>query len=570
MSSRPQPSKGKIIQALVVALLFVFLLAPNIYAVCVATDLTYSIFKQAGYFFVVVLCLLLSALIFKRKVYFLLEGIFTLLLAPIETASLYLNRMPVSPLFMRVITNTNIREASELLVSSIPLVIAIISLWALYFFLVFRLLDNTWLLSRRVRHVICCAIPIALVSGMAFSYHTQKTTNSDRGLKSVVRLSAQTLTMKFNKIFPYDIYISLHNISAERREIRRQSEQIGNFSFGIEQKNDSVPEVYVLVIGEAARAANFSLNGYARKTSPLLDAEENVVSFACAFSSANVTEVSVPMMLTRATNDNSKSAYSEKSVVEAFQEAGFSTAWLTSKTPFAFTSRIIETTDSRFVNSRGTDAADNYDMLLTDKLHTVLDTTTAKKLFIVIHHTGSHFKYSQRYPDEFEVFRPALGKDAGYNTITKNNREILVNAYDNSILYTDWCLSHIIELLRARHCPAALVYMSDHGENLYDDGGDLVLHCTYSGSRYEFNVPFVVWYSDEYGRQEPQKTKELHLNSTKLVSSDALFHSLLDMASIPTPCLDSSLSVFETAYIEPDSVSCITASGKRIFFGRDD
>jgi glucan phosphoethanolaminetransferase (alkaline phosphatase superfamily) len=187
-------------------------------------------------------------------------------------------------------------------------------------------------------------------------------------------------------------------------------------------------------------------------------------------------------------------------------------------------------------------------------------------MFIVLHHTGSHYKYSQRYPPQFDRFQPSLPKNAGYNAITKDNKELLVNAYDNTILYTDYCLFSVINRLKQTGCAAALVYMSDHGENLYDDDNNLVLHCSYLGSRFEFNVPFIVWYSDRYKQLYPQKTALLTSNSRKLINSDVLFHSLLDMADVPSLYLDSSLSVFSAAYKEPDSVACYTASGKQIFF----
>lgn len=572
MNTKPQSARNNITLYAVVVLLLL-LLIPNIYAVFRATDLTYSIFKQAVYLTVVIVCLLLPASFLKSRAYFLIEGIFVFIPAPIEIASLYLNRMPASPLFLRVILRTNLREATELLASAIPLVVALLALWTLYFVLVFKI-ENKWIMPRTMRVVIWCALPITALSGFAWLFHTQRNNNPDRSASEVVRLSAQTLTMKFNKIYPFDIYLALQSLNTERHERNRLAREVENFSFDIYNKTDSLTEVYVLVIGEAARAAEFSINGYSRPTSPCLQAEDNVISFTNAFSSANVTEISVPLMLTRATNYTLEFAYNEKSIVEALQSAGFRTAWFTNKTPFPFTSRIISTTDFSFVNSKGTDADNNYDILLTQKLDNLLnsefsDSVATHKLFIVLHHTGSHFKYSQRYPEEFDYFRPSLPKDAGYSAINRANRQMLVNAYDNSIRYTDYCLGQVIRLLKQRDCSATVVYMSDHGENLYDDDNNLVLHCSYIGSQYEFNVPFIIWYSEKYKECHPQSVSALASNRSKLVNSDVLFHSLLDMASVPTAYLDSSLSVFSFEYKEPDSVACSTASGRQIFFKRN-
>ena len=569
MNNTPQSKRRDITSFVVVALLLI-LLIPNVYAVFTATDLAYSSLKQVAYLLTVAVCLLLPATILKSQAYFILEGILVLLPAPVEIASLYLNSMPASPLFLRVILRTNMREATELLVSSIPLVVALLALWVLYFVLAIKM-ENKWILSRRLRIAVWCALPLLAISGAVWLYSMQKDNNSDRGIAGVISLTAQKLTMKFNKIYPFDIYMALYHLNAERVERNRLAREVENFTFDITPKNDTVPEIYVLVIGEAARACNFSINGYTRSTTPCLDSTDNVVSFPYAFSSANVTEMSLPLMLTTAKGNNPEAAYTQKTVVEAIQQAGFYTAWLTNKIPFPFTLRVISAVDSSFVNSKGTDADNNYDLLLTHKMDELLSAKFSEhnptsKMFIVLHHTGSHYKYSQRYPPQFDRFQPSLPKNAGYNAITKDNKELLVNAYDNTILYTDYCLFSVINRLKQTGCAAALVYMSDHGENLYDDDNNLVLHCSYLGSYFEFNVPFIVWYSDRYKQLYPQKTALLTSNSRKLINSDVLFHSLLDMADVPSLYLDSSLSVFSAAYKEPDSVACYTASGKQIFF----
>ena len=171
-------------------------------------------------------------------------------------------------------------------------------------------------------------------------------------------------------------------------------------------------------------------------------------------------------------------------------------------------------------------------------------------MFIVLHMGGSHFAYSLRYPQEFEVFSPTL---PGYSSFegqnARNSREFR-NAYDNSILYSDFVLAEVIERLMKTDRSAALLYTSDHGQNLYDDEREKFMHGTVDPSRVEAHVPLFVWFSDEYARRHPERPLMASRNRDRPVSVESLFTWLLDLGSVGYKGEDASRSVFSPEFRE--------------------
>ena len=169
------------------------------------------------------------------------------------------------------------------------------------------------------------------------------------------------------------------------------------------------------------------------------------------------------------------------------------------------------------------------------------------RLFIVLHTYGSHFNYRERYPDSNSVFKPDNATDAD-----KNNRNELVNAYDNTIAYTDCLLDSVIRRIEREHCNAALVYTSDHGEDIFDDSRERFLHASPTPTYYQVHVPFIVWTSDEYATCYPETVSQAFANRDKNVSSSkSVFNTLIDLAGLSTSYADKYCSLVSDAYHEP-------------------
>ena len=538
-----------------VTILFILLLLPTFYAMATAIDLEYSWIKRIAYLIVVVILLLIPALFLKAKLYFFLEGIFNFLFFPIDIASLYLNRQPTSMAFLGNIINTDLHEATELLSSVWPLCIIVISLWIIYFVLAGRV-QNTYLINRRVRNWLFICLGVVIICGTFHLWKYERQVHSTRPIRTSIKDVKDDILIKFYKIYPYNLYIELADIIQSHANQEHWQQQIASFHFGIRPTKLRQPVTYILVLGETARYDHFSINGYNRPTSPLLASTANLISYDSAYSQANLTSASVPLILTRATAQNPELAYKEKSLPEAFQEAHFQTGWITKQTPIPLASRIIETCDTSYSYAKEIDVDGNYDLDIVDKLH---EFTTDTMQFFVLHSLGCHFRYEQRYPKEFAVFQPTFGKTFSYSLITEENKDKLVNAYDNAILYTDYFLSELIHYMDSLDRPAVMMYMSDHGESFWDDERKLSMHGSYVISKYEYHVPLFIWFSDEYEELYPQKVANMWKNKSTPVSSDVVFYSMLDIAGIED-IVDSTRSICSPLLAPMDTIWVHTGS----------
>lgn len=538
-----------------IAFLFSLLLIPNIAALFLAVDLSFSWFMRGAYLCVVVVCLLLPALVLKARTYFIVEGLFNFLFFPIEIASLYLNKQPTSLPFLEVIYHTNAKEGYEFLISIWPLCLLVVTLWVIYFVMAIRM-ENHYLfgsLCRKILIVLALLIPCTGITMMSIY---QWRAHGERSFKDNMGTALTLVSLKFHKVYPYNLfihsYLTLHN-QKRIRELQRETSQ---FTFGISQRQDKSNPIYMLVIGEASRYDHWGINHYVRNTTPLLSHCPNLISYENVYTQANRTEIALPILLTRATITNFDLAYSEKSLPEAFQEAGYQTGYISKQTLFHLTERISQSCDFSYSYSKGLDTDNNYDAEMLIPLIASIDSLQ----FYILHTLGSHFRYEQRYPTAFNRYMPVLGRSASYSLLTKENKEKLINAYDNSILYTDFVLHELIQYIDSTNRPAVIVYISDHGESFWDDSRNLSFHCSYYASEAEFHVPLIVWYSDEYKKLHPEKVQNLLQNKVKPMSSDVIFNSLMDLAGIED-IVDSTKSICSSCLTAADTIHMMIGNG---------
>jgi glucan phosphoethanolaminetransferase (alkaline phosphatase superfamily) len=158
------------------------------------------------------------------------------------------------------------------------------------------------------------------------------------------------------------------------------------------------------------------------------------------------------------------------------------------------------------------------------------------KKFLVLHTTGSHWNYGARYPEEFAKFKPTIADTIKRDAASCDEHERL-NSYDNSILYTDFFLSSVINILKNKK--AFMIYASDHGESLGECG-----RLTHGADDYveeQRIVPFIVWFSDSYKSSYPDKWKAVKSLEKKEISHDYIFHTILDCLNIESDAVDKSL-----------------------------
>lgn len=304
--------------------------------------------------------------------------------------------------------------------------------------------------------------------------------------------------------------------------------------------------VTVVVVGETARAQNFSLNGYARETNPELK-QQGVIAFTNTTSCGTETSVSVPCMFSPFTREDYSSTEfrGSENLMDVLKHAGVQTSWYENNTGSKGVAERIKLIDLQGAqDKRYCEGGECLDQILIDSLSKELSETTGNAT-IVLHMTGSHGPaYYRRYPAEYAGFKP----DCRSNDFAKCSQEEIVNAYDNSILYTDHILSEVIDLLKAHEdkFASAMIYMSDHGESLGEDG--LYLHAApyFIAPSQQTHIPFITWFAPEYAADTGLNADCLRKTTAEPSSHDNLFHTVLGMMAVKTSVYDQKLDRFAT------------------------
>lgn len=357
-------------------------------------------------------------------------------------------------------------------------------------------------------------------------------------------LSGLTPYSPTNDMFPLNAVCNLgmafgrQTASVEYKETSKDFRFYAKCSF-----EDKEPETLVLVIGETSRADNWQLYGYSRKTNPLLAQVKGLTVFTNYMSQSNTTHKSVPILLSLAEADNYDILYHTKGIMQAFREAGYHTVFLSNQQRnHSFIDFLGEQADyCLFLRDSHPDNAYDTDLLVP--LAQKLARQKGKRTFIVLHTYGSHFSYADRYPDFMRDF-----KNDQYDGAKRQYRPQLINAYDNSICQTDLLLRRIIEQLAAQGGSAAMVYTSDHGEDIFDDARHLFLHASPFPSFWQLHVPLVVWTSPAYRERHADIARCLNANRHKQAESNSVFHTLLTMGGVTTSYRNDSLSLASPSF----------------------
>ena len=534
----------------------IIVLLPNIYLILYGSEFTeFYLPGKVAYLSLFCFLFFLPFLFLRVRTFFIIQGIFVVL-APFEMGHIYLNKMPATSTFLLSIIDTNWNESIELLLSiKIPL-IGLFILWALYFFIVFKKIKNVYIIrSKKIRLYVAGIFLLIFIIGYAFFYLRERRTIANK--KDAFQITNNYFWTNILHTYPYDLMIRTCQVYAIKNKIRNGKKKLQNFRFEAKKEDHlAAREVYVFVIGETGRYSNFSINGYQRETSPLLSKTPNLISYTDFFSEANITTSSLSLMLTRASVADYSRSYVEKSFVDAFKEAGFKTYWIANQgAGNSFIRRIAKDTDSEYFAAFDFNASNNYDERLWIPMEKVLEKND-EKVLIVLHTLGSHFRYNFRYPPSFEEFKPCLAGAFDYSFISAKNKTQFINTYDNSILYTDYFLANTIQKLDRLNCISMLIYVADHGENLFDTDENIVLHGGSKYTEYDFHVPFFVWTSNEYNFQYPSKRENLLRNKDKKLDTDNIFYSILDMAHITFPEQELSKSIASDSLRE-DSIRYI-------------
>jgi len=302
-------------------------------------------------------------------------------------------------------------------------------------------------------------------------------------------------------------------------------------------------ELIILVVGEAARADRFSLNGYSRETNPLLK-KLDVMSFSHFLSCGTSTAYSLPCMFSiynRSEYSHAK-ALNTENVLDILQRAGVNVLWRDNNS-----------------DSKGVALRVPYERFKAPHQNTICDETECRDegmlvglqsyinehkqgdILIVLHQMGNHGpSYYKRYPPAFEKFTPACQS----NQLETCSKKEIDNAYDNAILYTDYFLSKVIELLKNndKQFETSMFYVSDHGESLGENG--LYLHGLpyFLAPDVQKHVAAIMWFGDNFDEDEVN-VKLLKQKLNNKYSHDNLFHTILGFMEVETSVYDNKMDI---------------------------
>ena len=285
------------------------------------------------------------------------------------------------------------------------------------------------------------------------------------------------------------------------------------------------PQLMVLVIGESARSENFSLYGYNRETNPLLK-RDSVTTFKARASATSTTQA------VKAILDHKRVKELYEILPNYMYRNGVDVVWRTAnwgEPPL----HIEKYRNVARLRELYPDADGRYDGILVEDLRAEIEASTSNKLLIVIHTSTSHGPtYNKKYPAEFEQFIPVC------NTVemAKADRAELINAYDNTILYTDYLLHSVINILRGvKERTCSMLYISDHGESLGEGG--VYMHGMVAASmapKEQIEIPFIVWNGSSRKLKDIEEAGHYHV-----------FHSVMDFLDMRSDFYNEEYSVFE-------------------------
>tara|TARA_B100000780_G_scaffold175644_1_gene123018 strand:+ start:3719 stop:5242 length:1524 start_codon:yes stop_codon:yes gene_type:complete len=322
-------------------------------------------------------------------------------------------------------------------------------------------------------------------------------------------------------VMPWSYVVNTYRFYYHKSQQNKEQILLPNATVTNEKKS-----IVVLVIGESARRKNFSLYGYDKETNPLLAQTENLYSFK-ANSCATYTTGGVKCILE---HKNSSQLYEIlpnylfRNKIEVF--------WRTTNwgEPTVNIKNFENREDLKKI-CQGEEC--NYDEILLMGLKEKILGSKKNKILLILHTSTSHGPtYYKKYPSRFNKFLPVCKTVE----LAKCTQEELINAYNNTIFYTDYILSTLIESLKQlNEYNSSMFYVSDHGESLGEK--NLYMHGIPSSiaPKEQLEIPFIVWLSDD--------SKELKNN--EVLSQHNVFHSVLDFLAIDSPIYDEDMSIFK-------------------------
>ncbi len=331
----------------------------------------------------------------------------------------------------------------------------------------------------------------------------------------------------------------IYNYQKELSAFRTVQDSIKADQIRFDALKQGAGETYIVVIGESLNKNHMSLYGYPRTTNPLLskyaDAGELIV-FNRVYSSHTLTTETLSLSFTEANQRNQKDYFESLSLLNILKKAEFETTWITNQVLHGAWDNVVSVFAHQadvlipFNHWVGKVVETRYlDEMLLEPLVDLIAESTEKNRVIFVHLMGNHSDYEQRYSAPFNKFSndEEILDTESWSGLSEAHRQT-INHYDNSVLYNDFIISSMLDLLKQAEGVSGLFYFSDHGEDV-------------QGERYHHSdlftfemvqIPLVTWFSTEYQSKYPERYKNLQYNTEALFCNDSIYETLIGIFGI--------------------------------------
>ncbi len=507
--------------------LYFIVLIPSFAAVLISTELNWSLvcnFTESVLFGILIVLVIsfFKKSTFKRILNYILFLFFTFCTYT-ETVYFLIYKTYFSPSTIFVFFDSNPQEVSEFLAfySTKPIIVLTL----------ITLLLSVW-----------CLKQLYLLSSQFF------TVSKNTIIYSLIFIGIILGFLRLSKLIDYNFpylfarsYILYHTESKELEVYKKNKN--GNFE-SVAVKPSSAQQVYVLVLGESTTKSHLGVYDYARPTTPLLSAQkDDLLLFQDVISPNTYSVASVTKLLTLANYEYPK-ATGQGSIIQLANAADFETFWLSNQRPLGpyeslITKLSFSSDHTKFITTVNAGNSKTLDADLLSDLDAVLNQSQSNKIFILLHLIGTHHNYEDRYPPSFNVFNGMVNSNFRSDAIAEK-----INHYDNAVLYNDFVLNAVIDRLKTLNANSFMLFLSDHGEELYTDL-NIAGHNEDTPTKSMYEIPFILWQSEKY---KEYRTIDTDVNKPYMI--DDLFHGLADLMGIQCNQVDYQRSIFSDRFKE--------------------
>ena len=539
---------------------------------CLLPTLLISIFSQYSFWLNFALiatslsCLGLALAIFPFFWALFIYGLGLAILLPLELSSMLGIGCAFNYGFLESVMGTTMKETWAAIKPFSLYLILFILLIASYFFVLLKFIPRKPRLQWSYLPIAIVSLLLLLYGSFYLTSYFVKSNNPTTTPTNYVakRALSTAFPTKYVYLFGDYLLVSLRS----RTAIQGRQAFIDTLTVAV-KPTDTV--IGCLFLGETSRACSWQLAGYPYPTTPRLAHRENVIFFPDAYTAANYTTQSIKRIVFPTTEDLSVD-WKASPLVQELAKKAFGpgrTVMVTNQNDErsvyeGYGYLLLNVSDRHFfMDSLRNLQSPPPDAVLIPPMHQVLSSPLLGSHFFTIWGWGGHWFYPDCYPTDDTVFTPCIGPDFNGDLVSPSEDIVLKirNSYNNTIAHTDFVLDSIISLLEATKLPSFLLYIADHGENLYDDQRYLHHHGDPGGTHYDCHVPLLVWYSDSYEKRYPGAVAAMKNSRKESVSAIDVYSTLLQLLRIHSPWLDSSKSLASPAYVSHKVRNVFTSDG---------